>query len=62
MPPRTSDRPAAPGERSEPGPETGGKGRRRYQRPSLRAYGRLVDVTRFGGSQVVDSGFGLGQP
>lgn len=43
------------------GSGTGSEARRRYQQPSLRAYGKLVDVTRFGGSVVVDSGFGLGQ-
>ncbi len=33
-----------------------------YLRPSLECYGGLVDVTQFGGSQVVDSGIGnLGQ-
>jgi len=32
-----------------------------YRRPRLVAYGRLTDVTQFGGSQVVDSGSGLGQ-
>jgi hypothetical protein len=32
-----------------------------YRRPRLVAYGRLTDVTQFGGSQVVDSGAGLGQ-
>lgn len=29
-----------------------------YQAPRLVAYGRLTDVTRFGGSQMVDSGQG----
>lgn len=32
-----------------------------YRRPRLVSYGRLTDVTQFGGSQVVDSGSGLGQ-
>ncbi|HUP41614.1 MAG TPA: hypothetical protein VM599_00235 [Thermoanaerobaculia bacterium] len=32
-----------------------------YRRPRLVSYGRLTDVTQFGGSQVVDSGAGLGQ-
>lgn len=32
-----------------------------YRRPRLVAYGRLTDVTQFGGSEVVDSGSGLGQ-
>lgn len=31
-----------------------------YQAPRMVAYGRLSDVTRFGGSQIVDSGGGLG--
>lgn len=31
-----------------------------YRPPRLVAYGRLADVTQFGGSQVVDSGGGLG--
>lgn len=35
--------------------------RKPYRPPALRAFGDLVDVTRFGGSIVVDSGFGLGQ-
>ena len=37
------------------------RGRKPYLRPALQSYGSLVDLTRFGGSQVVDSG-GLGQP
>lgn len=41
---------AASGPLSEPRP------RKPYRRPRLAAYGRLTDVTRFGGSQVVDSG------
>lgn len=35
---------------------------RPYRAPRLVAYGCLTDVTRFGGSQIVDSGGGLGQP
>lgn len=31
---------------------------RQYERPALQSYGRLVDVTGFGGSQIVDSGVG----
>ncbi len=31
-----------------------------YSRPVLRSYGRLADITQFGGSQVVDTGGGLG--
>lgn len=33
-----------------------------YRAPRLVAYGCLTEVTRFGGSQIVDSGSGLGQP
>lgn len=36
--------------------------RRPYHTPRLTAYGRLTEITRFGGSQVIDSGGGLGQP
>jgi hypothetical protein len=42
-----------------PGPAT--RPPKPYRRPRLVAYGRLTDVTQFGGSQVVDSGAGLGQ-
>jgi hypothetical protein len=35
------------------------KSKKPYHRPSLKCYGGLVDLTRFGGSQFVDSG-GLG--
>ena len=38
------------------GPPSEPQSRRPYIRPRLVAYGRLTDVTRFGGSQVVDSG------
>ncbi|MDX1503671.1 MAG: lasso RiPP family leader peptide-containing protein [Thermoanaerobaculia bacterium] len=34
--------------------------RQPYRSPRLTSYGRLAEVTRFGGSQVVDSGSGLG--
>lgn len=37
------------------------RGMRPYRSPRLANYGRLADVTRFGGSQIVDSGSGLGQ-
>lgn len=40
--------------------QTRGGGRKRYSAPRLKAYGRLAELTRFGGSQVVDSGAGLG--
>lgn len=36
------------------------RSRRPYQRPRLEIYGRLTDLTRFGGSEIVDSGGGLG--
>lgn len=35
--------------------------RRPYRPPRLSCHGRLVDLTRFGGSEVLDSGGGLGQ-
>jgi hypothetical protein len=40
---------------------TPARGPRPYRSPRLVTYGRLTDVTRFGGSQIVDSGSGLGQ-
>jgi hypothetical protein len=33
-----------------------------YRRPSLQTYGRLAEVTRFGGSQILDSGGNLQNP
>ena len=42
-------------------PRTPGRGPKPYRSPRLVTYGRLTDVTRFGGSQIVDSGSGLGQ-
>lgn len=36
--------------------------RKRYAPPSLRAYGTLVEVTLFGGSQLLDSGANLQNP
>ena len=35
--------------------------RRTYGPPSFERHGRLAEVTRFGGSEVLDSGGGLGQ-
>ena len=35
--------------------------RRAYATPRLQSLGRLSRVTRFGGSEIVDSGSGLGQ-
>jgi hypothetical protein len=32
-----------------------------YRAPRLERHGRLIDLTQFGGSQVVDSGGNLGQ-
>ena len=32
--------------------------RKQYIRPALQRYGALVDVTAFGGSQLLDSGVG----
>lgn len=42
-----------PGEGAIPRP-----GPKPYRRPRLVTYGRLAEITRFGGSQVVDSGGG----
>lgn len=52
-------------------PEAGGRAgngslavrgaRRPYRAPRLACHGTVVDLTRFGGSQVLDSGGGLGQ-
>ena len=55
---KTPDEPARPvwAAAIEPGPD-----RRPYRAPRLVEYGRLTDVTRFGGSEIVDSGAGLGQ-
>ena len=36
--------------------------RKAYSRPVLQCYGKLVDVTLFGGSQFVDSGSLGNQP
>lgn len=35
--------------------------RRPYRAPRLLCHGTVVDLTRFGGSAVLDSGGGLGQ-
>lgn len=48
------------------GERAGGPGvvagaRRPYRAPRLLCHGTVVDLTRFGGSQVLDSGGGLGQ-
>lgn len=42
-------------------PPAGPGPRRAYAPPRLEPLGRLAEVTRFGGSQIVDSGGGLGQ-
>lgn len=34
--------------------------RRAYRPPRLKEYGRLAELTRFGGSEILDSGSGLG--
>jgi hypothetical protein len=34
---------------------------RQYRPPRLECHGRLAELTRFGGSQIIDSGGGLGQ-
>jgi hypothetical protein len=36
--------------------------RKPYRTPRLERHGRLIDLTQFGGSDVVDSGGNLGQP
>ncbi len=36
------------------------KPRRPYQPPRLECHGRLAELTQFGGSQILDSGGGLG--
>jgi len=43
-----------------PAPAAAGS-RLAYRPPRLERHGRLAEVTCFGGSQVVDSGAGLGQ-
>ena len=45
------------GEPRDPAPEgAGDRGGTSYRPPRLVEYGRLTDLTRFGGSDVVDSG------
>lgn len=46
--------------RSEEGRD--GEPRKRYSAPAIRAYGTLVELTRFGGSQLLDSGSNLQNP
>jgi len=43
----------------QPSPQT--SPRRAYSAPRLQSLGRLSRFTRFGGSEIVDSGSGLGQ-
>lgn len=53
----------APARREETaggGPATLRGARRPYRAPRLECHGTVVDLTRFGGSQVLDSGGGLG--
>lgn len=53
---RPGDRePAVPGALAEPG-----RAKLAYRPPRLVCYGRLAEVTQFGGSQLVDSGNNLG--
>lgn len=42
------------------GPAPAKRSRKPYRRPRLVSYGRLAELTQFGGSQVVDSGNNLG--
>lgn len=57
---RTAREPVAPNEPAA-GPRTARPSPRAYRAPRLVAYGCLTDVTRFGGSEMVDSGStGLG--
>lgn len=44
-----------------PSPSSPASPRRPYSAPQLQSLGRLSRVTRFGGSEVIDSGGGLGQ-
>lgn len=49
------DRPATDG-----GPRSGPSSPKPYRSPRLVSYGRLTEVTQFGGSQITDSGNNLG--
>lgn len=44
----------------EAGPQAPPRGRKAYRSPRLVTYGRLAEITRFGGSRIVDSGGDLG--
>lgn len=58
--PETSPR-TARAQRSGDGPCEGLEpGRKAYRAPRLTVYGSLADLTRLGGSQMNDSGGGLG--
>lgn len=65
---RPPDTPARPrplpdrGKRAAPeaGPVSEARPRKPYRPPRLVTYGRLTDLTRFGGSQTLDSGGDLG--
>ncbi len=52
----------AVGKTAEYAPESPLRGRERkaYRAPRLKVFGRIAELTRFGGSQAVDSGVGLG--
>lgn len=47
-------------EHAAPATEARPRSRRPYHPPRLVAYGRLTEMTRFGGSQTLDSGSNLG--
>lgn len=53
-----SERPDSPAVGEYAGPDR----KRPYSQPALQSYGSLVDVTRFGGSQLLDSGSNLQNP
>jgi hypothetical protein len=60
--PRRHEPARGPEDRAPGMPQPGAAApRRRYRRPRLECHGRLAEVTRFGGSQIIDSGGGLGQ-
>ncbi len=58
--PETSQTPCAGPEAASP--SSPDSPRRPYSAPQLQSLGRLSRVTRFGGSEILDSGGGLGQP
>jgi hypothetical protein len=48
------------GRPGEPRSEKSARPRAAYRAPRLERYGKLAEVTHFGGSQMVDSGGNLG--